>query len=562
MSTSPSGAHRKSTRRGSALRATVSSLILAVALGACSARSPEIVDRPISFSGDRVEMTRAYIRQHYGLEDPSITITPKIVVLHWTAVGTFERSYAVFHRETLGGRPDLESAGQVNVSVQFLVDRDGTIYRLMPEMWMGRHVIGLNYDAIGVENVGGTRGEDDLTDAQIEANIRLVRYLAERYSTIEYLIGHHEYRLFEGHPLWRELDPDYRTEKSDPGERFMSAVRDGVDDLGLKGAEDVREETPTEQPASGPGQGAASPGGDSGDDPGGDADPGVETPEVIPHEAWEATPPTGHEAEATRRNLPEGGSLTFRGLSVTIGGMAAGREEPQGDDEAAPDTVTLTLGAGGKTERATVTEGTAFNWEGYHLAVLAVNADPGELGGGLVELEVATVESLPPEVAASDRAGGAESRLRVPHEIDAITLHHSGSAEPLRPDDDPVEKLRGLQEWGATARNWWDVPYHFLLDLDGNVYEGRDYRYVGETNTGYDPRGHLLISVLGNYDRQDATEAQVETIRELIAWASQEFDVPPERIRGHGDVAETSCPGEHLRKYLEDGTFIPRRESP
>ena len=32
------------------------------------------------------------------------------------------------------------------------VDRDGTICRLMPETWMARHVIGLNYSAIGIEN--------------------------------------------------------------------------------------------------------------------------------------------------------------------------------------------------------------------------------------------------------------------------------------------------------------------------------------------------------------------------------------------------------------------------
>ena len=102
---------------------------------------------------------------------------------------------------------------------------------------MARHVIGLNHVAIGVENVGtGTPTSDTLTDAQIEANARLVRYLAEKYPTIEYLIGHHEYQAFEGHPLWKELDDGYRTEKIDQGDRFMSAVRARVADLGLRGA--------------------------------------------------------------------------------------------------------------------------------------------------------------------------------------------------------------------------------------------------------------------------------------------------------------------------------------
>ncbi len=37
-----------------------------------------------------------------------------------------------------------------------MVDRDGTRYRLMPETYMARHVIGLNYYSIGIENVGGS----------------------------------------------------------------------------------------------------------------------------------------------------------------------------------------------------------------------------------------------------------------------------------------------------------------------------------------------------------------------------------------------------------------------
>jgi hypothetical protein len=62
-----------------------------------------------------------------------------------------------------------------------------------------------------------------------------VRYLVNTYPTIRYLIGHMEYRRFEGHPLWLELDDGYRTEKTDPGDRFMKAVRKGVADLGLEG---------------------------------------------------------------------------------------------------------------------------------------------------------------------------------------------------------------------------------------------------------------------------------------------------------------------------------------
>ena len=216
-------------------RLLVLALASLLALSGC-AHGLKIHDRPISFSDGRVSGTLQYIADHYGESPEDISILPRIIILHWTAIDGFEDSFAAFDPEELGGsRPGLAAAGEVNVSIQFLVDRDGTVYRLMPETWMARHCIGLNYSAIGVENVGGGAGIDNLTDAQITANIRLVRYLVRTYPTIHYLIGHMEYRDFEGDPLWLELDENYRTEKVDPGDRFMTAVREGVADLGLEG---------------------------------------------------------------------------------------------------------------------------------------------------------------------------------------------------------------------------------------------------------------------------------------------------------------------------------------
>jgi beta-N-acetylhexosaminidase len=206
-----------------------------VAVSGCG-KVLQIHDRPINFSADRQEATLEYIWEHYGQQPEDITIVPRLIVLHWTAIDSFEDSFSAFNPETLQGtRPDLGSSEQANVSTQFLVDRDGTVYRLMPETWMARHVIGLNYSSIGVENVGGGGSIDNMTDEQIAANIQLVRHLAQKYPTIQYLIGHSEYRRFEGHPLWLELDEDYRTEKVDPGDRFMTAVRDGIADIGLQG---------------------------------------------------------------------------------------------------------------------------------------------------------------------------------------------------------------------------------------------------------------------------------------------------------------------------------------
>jgi N-acetyl-anhydromuramyl-L-alanine amidase AmpD len=181
-------------------------------------------------------MTKSYIQAHYGLNVDNIRIDPKVIVLHWTADMDFNRSFMRLKPEVLvSDRKDIAGAGALNVSSQFMVDRDGTIYRLMPENTMARHVIGLNYSGIGVENVGGRDNkEEDLTPAQVKANVALVKYLKQKYPQIIYLIGHHEYRAMEATPLWLEKDALYRTEKSDPGAKFMSAVRRGVEELNLK----------------------------------------------------------------------------------------------------------------------------------------------------------------------------------------------------------------------------------------------------------------------------------------------------------------------------------------
>jgi hypothetical protein len=278
------------------------------------------------------------------------------------------------------------------------------------------------------------------------------------------------------------------------------------------------------------------------------ADP-VSRPRIVPHAAWEAGPPLGHAADATRRNKRAGDSLAFHDLTVAV--LATSIDS----SGARPvDVARLRLALPDTSEERTVREGAAFNWRGFHLAVVAIYG-PGELGAGLVAIEAATVASLPPEVAASDSAGGAAMRLRIPHRITHVTLHHTGDARTLEPGDDVAAKLRALQTWGARERNWWDVPYHFLLDLQGGFYEGRDYRFTGETNTAYDPGGHFLISVVGNYERQEPTPAQLAAIADMMAWALREFDLPLERIGGHYDYAQTGCPGRYLRAHLEDGSL-------
>jgi N-acetylmuramoyl-L-alanine amidase len=191
-----------------------------------------IVDWPIPFGSRRQALTLEYIREHYSHNAVSISIIPRIIVIHWTGSRSPQSAWNAFQSDTLPfWRPEIRKGGRVNVSAHFLVGRDGMVWRLMREDWMARHTIGLNPIAIGIENVGGPSAP--LTDKQLVSNEALVRYLIHKYPTIEYLIGHYEYGHFRGTKYWAETDPTYFTYKIDPGDEFMRKLRARLSDTSL-----------------------------------------------------------------------------------------------------------------------------------------------------------------------------------------------------------------------------------------------------------------------------------------------------------------------------------------
>ncbi|HZW39287.1 MAG TPA: peptidoglycan recognition family protein [Ignavibacteriaceae bacterium] len=138
------------------------------------------------------------------------------------------------------------------------------------------------------------------------------------------------------------------------------------------------------------------------------------------------------------------------------------------------------------------------------------------------------------------------------HVPERITIHHEG--ELLKPDEDAKVKIHNTQVWGmGPDRKWADIPYHFMIGLDGTIYEGRNVFTAGETATTYDPTGHLLITCLGNFEEQTLSKEQLDALIKLTAYCCKKYQISPETIKGHKDYAETLCPGKDLYKYIENG---------
>ena len=150
-------------------------------------------------------------------------------------------------------------------------------------------------------------------------------------------------------------------------------------------------------------------------------------------------------------------------------------------------------------------------------------------------------------------------RVLPQHSINKITIHHGG--EEFAEDKDMIQYLRNLQSWSRSEKKWIDIPYHFMIDLKGNIYEARPINFPGDTNTDYDVTGHALICVVGNYEVQTIKEVQLKSLAKLVAFLKQKYHVELKDIKGHKDYTETLCPGKDLYKYLANGSFLKMVEA-
>ena len=144
------------------------------------------------------------------------------------------------------------------------------------------------------------------------------------------------------------------------------------------------------------------------------------------------------------------------------------------------------------------------------------------------------------------------------HRIKRLTVHHSGAV--LKDNRKAPARLRSHQR-SHQAEGWPDIAYHVLIDRNGNVYEGRPIRAVGDTRTNYDPRGHFLVMCEGNFSKQRATAEQVDSLISVLAWAAERYDVSPRTIGGHLEYADTACPGRSLQRLIRRGDVRDRVRS-
>lgn len=203
-------------RRWGPLAAAAATIALAITLalgagggGAAAADThallppPPIVKDLIPYGPARKQQMRAYALQHYGIDSYKL-VHPHLIVWHYTVSSTFQSVWNTFADDV----PDVQYHELPQVCAHFVVDTNGRIYQLVPLDLMCRHVVGLDYTAIGIENVGFSDSQVMDDTAQFDASLALTRWLRCTFNIpVSGVIGHNESL---SSPYYRELVPSFR----------------------------------------------------------------------------------------------------------------------------------------------------------------------------------------------------------------------------------------------------------------------------------------------------------------------------------------------------------------
>lgn len=155
---------------------------------AALAPAPKIVKDLIPFGEARKQQMRRYAEIHYGIDSYKI-VGPHLVIWHYTETSSFQSVWNTFADDV----PDVQYHVLPQVCAHFVIARDGTIYQLVPLDIMCRQVVGLDYTAIGIENVGLSDRQVIDDRAQYRSALALTRWLRCKYGLpVTNVIGHNE----------------------------------------------------------------------------------------------------------------------------------------------------------------------------------------------------------------------------------------------------------------------------------------------------------------------------------------------------------------------------------
>ena len=137
--------------------------------------------------------------------------------------------------------------------------------------------------------------------------------------------------------------------------------------------------------------------------------------------------------------------------------------------------------------------------------------------------------------------------------VTCVTIHHDGLEDLIwtaRPDA-VAERLERYRA-GHRARGWADIGYHLIIDRGGVLWQGRSIRWQG-AHVQHHNEGNIGVLVMGNFDLQSPTAAQLTTLRRVLVDLRATYGFPRGRVYTHKEWedAQTACPGRRLQPRVE-----------
>lgn len=135
--------------------------------------------------------------------------------------------------------------------------------------------------------------------------------------------------------------------------------------------------------------------------------------------------------------------------------------------------------------------------------------------------------------------------------VRSITVHHDGMPPVSLTSRPQIAARIELIRASHRSKGWGDIGYHFIVDPQGSVWQGRALLWQG-AHVKDRNEGNIGLLVLGNFESTRPTTAQLDALERQIAALGRLYRVPATSVRSHQEWpgAATACPGRHMQAKM------------
>ncbi len=159
--------------------------------------------------------------------------------------------------------------------------------------------------------------------------------------------------------------------------------------------------------------------------------------------------------------------------------------------------------------------------------------------------------------------------ISYPESMKAVVAHHTDTQHDV---EDHSAAVNEIYYYHTVVRGWGDIGYNFLIDVKGNIYEGRNGSKEALENGDLTPiaahagkfnNGTVGIALILDGVHYEPSLEAMDSLMTLTGLIFKTYAIDPntqtslrgktlDRLIGHRDVMSTACPGDKFYTLLPD----------